>query len=408
MGTDRHGGRQRRGRHAPIHAAATPGRRGPKLPRSVFVRLHPWSFSSARVRLGPRSDGPAGPHPQPGRGRISRSASHSVRSLLGLFALALVGTFFAGAARAQTPVSPNRVTFYTEPNFRGDALAVEAGASVPDLGRMQRPGGQPWLHAISSIQVDGDARATVYASPNRQGDRLEVSRSIADLYGETRGQRGTWDRAIASLVVDGTRTAPPPAVETRPAAPPTTVIVVPAPPPPPPGRPVRPVDLREIDAAIHRAFREVLNRPADPEGLHTYRRRLLQEGWNERQIVTQLQRSDEARAIDATAAITRLYREELGREPDPQGLAHYRAKWREGWTQGRIRDDLRRSRESRQGHIHSAITRAYRDLLGREPDPAGYANFERLMRDKRWSERDVRASIMASDEYRDRQPPKKR
>ena len=101
-----------------------------------------------------------------------------------------------------------------------------------------------------------------------------------------------------------------------------------------------------------------------------------------------------------------MYREILGREPDAKGLAHYKAKWREGWTQGQIRADLRRSHEGRNTHIHSAITRAYQDLLGREPDPEGYANFERLMREKGWSERDLRASIMSSAEYRQRKAKK--
>jgi len=326
-----------------------------------------------------------------------------LRLLLAALALASL------VARAQPAVSPNRVTFYTEPNFRGEALTVEAGASVADLGRMNRPSGKSWALAISSVQVEGDARATVYASPNLQGGRLEITRSIADLYGETRAGGGTWDRAIASVSVSGTRVSPapaglPPVVYDEP--PPQTVIVVP--PPPPPVRAIRPIDMRAVDAAIHRAFREVLNRPADPDGLRTYRHRLVHEGWSEDQMITHLQRSAEARAVDATQAITRAYREVLGRDPDPQGLAHYRAKWREGWTQGQIRDDLRRSRESRTTHIQSAITRAYRDLLGRDPDPGGYANFERLMRERGWTERDVRASIMASDEYRDRHPPGKR
>jgi hypothetical protein len=43
-----------------------------------------------------------------------------------------------------------------------------------------------------------------------------------------------------------------------------------------------------------------------------------------------------------------MYREILGREPDPGGLANYKAKWRDGWTQGQIRADLRRSEEYRQ------------------------------------------------------------
>jgi hypothetical protein len=304
----------------------------------------------------------------------------------------------------QTNVNPNRVTFYTEPNFRGEALMVEAGATVADLSQMTRPSNKPWVFAISSVLVEGDAKVTVYTAPGFQGERLEITRSISDLYGELRRSGGTWDRAIASASVTGSRVMPAtPTPAPRYEEPPPSVVVVPRHvAPPPPVRAVRPMDIRAIDAAIHRAYREVLNRPADPEGLRLYRARILHEGWSEAQMIAQLQRSEEARGVDANAAITRAYREVLGRDPDPSGLAHYRAKWREGWTQGQIRDDLRRSVEGRGNHIHSAITRAYRELLGRDPDPAGYANYERLMRERGYSERDVRAAIMSGDEYRQR------
>ena len=326
-----------------------------------------------------------------------------LRPALRLALTALLLAVALPAISAQGPGNPNRVTFYTEPNFRGEAVAVEAGAAVPDLGQMFRPSQKPWSFAISSVKVEGDARASVYTAPHFQGERLEITQSIADLYAAPRAG-GTWDRAIASVQVAGTALAPtpPPPVVVVPDQRPPTVVVVPRAPPPPPVRVVRPVDIRAVDAAIHRAFREVLNRPADPEGLKTYRHRIINEGWSEAQVITQLQRSAEARAVNADEAIRKAYREVLGRDPDAHGLAHYRSKWREGWTQGQIRDDLRRSVEGRGNHIQAAITRAYRELLGRDPDPGGYANFERLMREKGYTERDVRAAIMASDEYRQR------
>lgn len=321
--------------------------------------------------------------------------------LLGLFAASFA------FARAQSTVNPNRVTFYTEPNFRGEALTIEAGANVPDLSRMTRPSQKPWIYAISSVKVEGDAKAIVYSAPSFQGERLQITGNIADLYGETRGSGATWDRAIASVSVSGSRSfegpSPPPVAYYE--SPPGSVVVVPRGPPPPPPHVINPprrVDIRAVDSAIHRAYREVLNRPPDPEGLRLYRHRIINEGWSEGQMIAQLQRSGEARGTNADEAIVRAYREVLGRDPDPNGLAHYRAKWRDGWTQGQIRDDLRRSAEGRNNHIHNAITRAYREILGREPDPAGYANYERLMRDRGYTERDVRAALMSGDEYRQR------
>ena len=51
-----------------------------------------------------------------------------------------------------------------------------------------------------------------------------------------------------------------------------------------PGRPAsRPrYDARTADMIVQRAFREVLDRSPDPEGLRTYRQRLMYEGWTER------------------------------------------------------------------------------------------------------------------------------
>lgn len=305
------------------------------------------------------------------------------------------------AIAAQPPVSPHHVTFFTEPNYKGEALTVEAGAVVENLDRMRRSTQQPWTFAISSVKVEGSAKAIVFSGANFSGDRLEIAASIPDLYAEKRGSTAAgWDRSIASVQVTGPREIlTPPPVVVAPAPPPRTVYVVPAPVGPPP-RPY--LDRRGAEAAVQQAYREVLGRPADPEGLRRYRDRLLFDGWDYRQLVQHLQRSGEARGINADEAITRAYRDVLGRDPDPGGLAHYRSKWREGWTQGQIRDDLRRSREGRNNHIHNAITRAYRELLGRDPDPSGYATYERLMRDRGYSERDVRQAIMAGEEYRQR------
>lgn len=342
--------------------------------------------------------------------------------------LCLLGVLVSGvtpvAAQNAAAVNPNHVTFFTEPNFRGESLKVEAGAAVANLERLLRANQQPWLGAISSVQISGDARATVFSQSEQRGDRLEITRDIPDLYAEARGSEGAnWERAIASLSVAGTRpvSSPTAAEVTPPGNAPSVAAPTPAPqpdaprqiivvqqPPPPPRAPVvvappRPrIDRRTAEAIVDRAYREVLDRPADPEGLRRYRDRIMFEGWTQRQMIEQLQRSDEARAISPDVAITRMYREILGRDPDPNGLAHYRGKWRQGWTQGQIRADLLRSREGQGNQIRDVITRSYREILGRDPDPAGYANYERLMRERGYTERDIRRALMNGDEYRQR------
>ncbi len=295
-----------------------------------------------------------------------------------------------------------RALFYTEPSFQGASLVVEAGASVADLSALRRTDGSRW--AFSSVRVEGGVRASVSSGPNFSGERVEIATDVADLFSLPRnGGSGTWDQAIAAIAVSG---------PTRPSMTPGTapiaggagdvsvgigIGVAPGRPPPRPR-----YDARTADLIVQRAFRDVLDRTPDPEGLRTYRQRLMFEGWSERDVIQQLQRSPEARAVNADTAITNAYREVLGREPDASGLAHYRAKWRDGWTQGQIREDLRRSNESRNTQTRVIITRAFRDLLGRDPDPAGYATYERLMRERRYTERDIRAAIMDSPEYRQR------
>ena len=347
---------------------------------------------------------------------ISLAAPRLVRRLATI-AFALVAVCTATQGQPAGNLSPDRVTFFTEPNFRGEALVVEAGASVENLDQMIRANQRPWSFAISSVQIDGEARATVFSAAGFGGDRLEITRNISDLYGAARSREpgATWDRSIASLAVSGpppvavTQPSPRPPVQVRPVErPPTTVVVVPPPPPPVIVQEIRPrLDRRTAEAIVQRAYREVLNRPADPEGLRTYTDRLLREGWSEQQMIQQLQRSGEARGINADEAITKIYREVLAREPDPNGLAHYRSKWRDGWTQGQIRDDLRRSGEGRDTYIRNTITKAYREVLGREPDPAGYATYEKAMRERGYTEQQIRAALMSGDEYRKRKGGKK-
>lgn len=313
------------------------------------------------------------------------------------YAVAWIATFLNAV---QLVHAQSRAVFYTEPNFQGASLVVEAGASVPDVANLRRNDGNRW--AFSSVRLEGGARASATAGPNFSGERIEIGADVADLFSLPRnGGSGTWDQAIAAIAVTGPGRpigpASPPAVAGGPSEVTVGIAVGPGRPPPRPR-----YDARTADLIVQRAFREVLDRAPDPEGLRTYRQRLMFEGWSEREVIEQLQRSPEARAVSADTAIAKAYREVLGREPDASGLAHYRAKWREGWTQGQIRDDLRRSSESRNTQYRVVIARAYRDLLGREPDAAGYANYERLMRERNYTERDIRAALMDSDEYRRR------
>lgn len=119
----------------------------------------------------------------------------------------------------------------------------------------------------------------------------------------------------------------------------------------------------DVDSVIERAYHDILDRGADPEGLRHYRRLMLDEGWSEQDVREDLRQSDEAHRV--------------GREED-HGDRH----------RGIDPDD--------------AVRRAYRDVLNRDPDPDGLQTYRRMIEKEGWSEDDVRSALKKSPEYRNR------
>ncbi len=100
--------------------------------------------------------------------------------------------------------------------------------------------------------------------------------------------------------------------------------------------------------------------------------------------------------------IERAYRDLLERAPDPEGREHYRQLIRQGGTEEQMRARIRESVEYRVTLPDAKTTRAYRNVLGREPDPSGLESYRRKIVDKGWTERDVENDLRRSAEYRNR------
>jgi hypothetical protein len=167
------------------------------------------------------------------------------------------------------------------------------------------------------------------------------------------------------------------------------------------------------DAAIKRAFQSVLHRDPRPVELRRYRILMEENGWREAEVRrdlsgrTDYQRySSGARGLQPNAVVRRAYQDILGRDPDPEGLRSYRSKMiDEGWTEQDVREALRRSPEYASTDRRSAsadriIQRAYRDILHREPDPSGLESYRRNIIENGWDEHDVRQALMRSPEKR--------
>jgi hypothetical protein len=277
---------------------------------------------------------------------------------------------------APPPRPANCVVFFSEPGFRGESFIVEVGGAVENLARL--PAGRGgWSDRISSFRIEGIATVVAYSDAYFRGHRLETSSSLGDLVAESRGSNpdANWDRTISSL-----RVVPPRGQRFNPE----------------PG-----YDIRTAENVIRRAYRDILGRDPDRDGMQSYLEKVLERGWSEEDVRQHIHRSAEFRALNPDEIITRAYREVLKREPDPEGLRHYRdLLTRRGWTIPQIRADLLRSAERSEHNVRTVITRAYREILGRDPDPEGYANYERAMRDKGWGEQQVRDSLKRSEEYR--------
>jgi hypothetical protein len=171
---------------------------------------------------------------------------------------------------------------------------------------------------------------------------------------------------------------------------------------------------RSDQAAVVRAFRAVVRRDPNPLELRRYALLMDDYGWTEADVRSDLaERTDYRRysdnsSYDTDGIIRRAYRDILGREPDPAGFASYRKHIiQEQWSEQDVREALRRSPEYRSGNrrnlsADTIIRRAYLDILKREPDPDGLRAYRRAILDDGWDEHDVRQALRRSEERRER------
>jgi hypothetical protein len=185
-------------------------------------------------------------------------------------------------------------------------------------------------------------------------------------------------------------------------------------------RPYRTLRGVSADDIVRRAYQDILGRAPDPEGLRNYRNKIVNDGWSERDVREALRRSDEYAATGGTAVnfrtasadriIRRAYQDILGREPDPDGYRNYRRLiLEEGWDEHDVRQALIRSPERRQKRLGATpaqaedlVRRAYRSVLGRDPDAEGMSHYTAKVQLEHWTEEDVVQALRASDEYREK------
>jgi TorA maturation chaperone TorD len=171
------------------------------------------------------------------------------------------------------------------------------------------------------------------------------------------------------------------------------------------------------DAIVRRAYQDILGREPDPEGLRTYRSNIIDKGWSEQDVREALRNSPEyasggARTASADRIIRRAYQDILGREPDPSGLETYRRNIVErGWDEQDVRTALRRSQERHEvargqrsmsdAEAEAIVHRAYLSVLKREPDASGMQEYKARILNDRWTEQQVVSALRSSQERRE-------
>jgi TorA maturation chaperone TorD len=166
------------------------------------------------------------------------------------------------------------------------------------------------------------------------------------------------------------------------------------------------------DEVIRRAYDDILHRAPDADGLRLYRGRMIDDDWSERDVREALRESPEYATQSRESAekiVRRAYEDVLGREPDANGLASYRAKvLDQGWDEHDVREALKKSPEYRQRgqttrpQAEEIVRRAYQSVLGRDPDAGSRGYVDQVLKEH-WTEEDVARELRKSDEYRKKQ-----
>lgn len=213
-----------------------------------------------------------------------------------------------------------RITLYEHADYRGASLTLRPGDRIDNFSGRTFSNGTNLNDSVSSIRVEGGAELYVYENAGFRGAAMRLTENVRDLSGRllANNPRDNWNDRISSLKVDEDN------------------------------RHRRPPPMREADCdvIIRRVYQDLLNRAPDAGGLRNYRGLMIDQGWTEEMVRDHVRHSDEFRRESVDKIIRRAYLDVLGREVDPSGLNQYRkAIIDKGWTEGDVKDDLRRSAE---------------------------------------------------------------
>ena len=266
--------------------------------------------------------------------------------------LLFLGLSLGVSAQPSTKDLAPVVTLYSQNNFTGERIVLSAGDKIDDFNFQKFPSGRGANNRISSIRVEGDVEVTLFLYREFSGEQVSIRGSVPRL-SEIRlmEKNEGWDNNLSSIVVRELPRRSPPVVSPR-----QPEIVGPI---------VRPKSEKPRDRepeyrgprhernetviVVKKAYLDILDREADPAGLMQYVGIVEDRGWSEDRLRNELRRSREYKEVTVPKKINAAYEEILHRKPDSAGLSFYsRQMVNRGWTETRVRDALKRSPEYAQ------------------------------------------------------------
>lgn len=271
----------------------------------------------------------------------------SIRSIL----LLLVGLVATSSLSAQYRPTEAKVTLFSGPYYTGERITLLANEKIDDFNYTRFPSGRGANNRVSSIRVEGDVEVTIFLYREFSGEQISIHNSVSRLSRiQLRSERETWDNNLSSISVRSLR-----------------------PPRPPPSRPTNDFIGPVVSAPQKSGSR-------NDDRLHRHDRR-----------------------SETFKIVRKAYLDVLDREPDSTGLVQYAGIVEDrGWSEDRLRKELRRSHEYRNVTIPNRISKAYKEVLGRAPDSAGRSFYTRQMISRGWTETRLRDALKQSPEYAQR------
>ena len=155
---------------------------------------------------------------------------------------------------------------------------------------------------------------------------------------------------------------------------------------------------------VRDAYHDLLDREPDADGLRHYRSRIIERGWTAGDVREAIRTSKEFRIHEADILIDRAFDDLLERPPSAEEREEYRRRLLKDGTEEGIRRNIRKSEEYKYTLPRQKITRVYQEVLGRDPDPEGLENYRKRMVNEGWSIDRVREALLKSKEYRSKHP----